>query len=316
MNCKSIFHLALLLIIPFVVLCKKKEKDPIDENSDILLVIIDNNKSNEYASAVNTFKKYDIPYYILKVPKTGIDIQELEDKIYVPTSKGIKMPKYSVIIFPNGRVSFDNADYSQTSESNWQSALSYDQWEFFYDCSRNFGTRLVFLNEYPSNYTSTKVYKEYKGSEAENAYQQKQTIIAESYLSEADVINQSNLNTEGIYHFPAVIVDYNNGITAEPLLYFSEASEFPEKTIAAVSVENNGAHYAAFFMAFGEWSNDSTALNIIWLTWATAKDFKLISGKRITSEEAIKENGIGDYNKYEILFVIITTIITIIITRF
>jgi len=107
------------------------------------------------------------------------------------------MSKYTVIIFPNGRVSFDSADYSQTSESNWQSALTNDQWEFFYDLSRNYGTRLVFLNEYPSIYTSTRVYNEYKGAEAEQVYQQKQTLIAVEDTKEADTINTSNLSTEG-----------------------------------------------------------------------------------------------------------------------
>jgi len=60
MNCKSFFHFIIFIILPLVALCKKKEKDPIDENSDILLVAIENDKSNDYASAVNTFKKYDV----------------------------------------------------------------------------------------------------------------------------------------------------------------------------------------------------------------------------------------------------------------
>jgi len=54
-----------------------------------------------------------------------------------------------------------------------------------------------------------------------------------------------------IYHFPARIVDLGNGVTADPILYFGENQEFPEKSVAAVSVNNNGAQYIAFFMAFG-----------------------------------------------------------------
>ncbi|ORX51381.1 hypothetical protein BCR36DRAFT_325511 [Piromyces finnis] len=307
MNCKSIVQLAILLMLPLVAFCE-------DVTSDFLVITIENDSSNDYASAIKTFKQYDIPYNVFKIPKSGVSNEELDKQIYCTLSNGEKAAKYKVIVFPNGRVSYNHAE--SQSGSNWQSALTYDQWEYFYDYSRNYSSRLVFLNEYPSNYTSTRVYKEYKDEEAERVYQQKQILIAQEDISEAETINNSNLSTEGIYHFPAVIVDENNGISVEPLLFFSENSDIPEKTVAAVLVDNNGAQYAAFFMAFGEWSKDSTALNIVWLTWSTNKDFKHISGTQKTSEDAIKENGVKDYNKYEIIFVLITTVLTIIMTVF
>ena len=70
------------------------------------------------------------------------------------------------------------------------------------------------------------------------------------------------------------------------------------------------------FIFLGEWSKDSTALNIVWLTWATEKDFKYLSGKQITTENALKESGAQGLNKFEMFIAAIATAITLIITIF
>lgn len=41
-------------------------------------------------------------------------------------------------------------------------------------------------------------------------------------------------------------------VKVENLLYFEANKDFPEETLAAVTVDNDGAQYAAFFMAFGK----------------------------------------------------------------
>jgi len=309
MNCKIIIQLALLLVFPLLAFCKE------DAEADILVFVIDGSQSNDYASAIQTFKKYDISHNVVSIQKTGISNEELENYLYKEVD-GQKLPKYKVLVFPNGRVSYDRADYSRTENSDWQSALKYEQWEMFYDYSRNFDTRLVFLNEYPSNYTSTELIHEYKGDEAKKMYQSNQVIIPEEGINEEETLKNAKLTTEGIYHFPARIVDLGNGVTADPILYFGENQEFPEKSVAAVSVNNNGAQYIAFFMAFGEWSKDSTALNIVWLTWATEKDLKHLSGKQISTEDALKESSAQGLNKFEIILAAVATAITLIITIF
>ena len=99
------------------------------------------------------------------------------------------------MVFPNGRVGYD---YSKTSDSDWKSAINYNQWEIIYDYSRNFDVRLVFLNEYPSNYTSTELAYNYDNEEkAKKAYQIKQAIIAEKGVTEENTINSSGFITEG-----------------------------------------------------------------------------------------------------------------------
>ncbi|ORX51382.1 hypothetical protein BCR36DRAFT_411849 [Piromyces finnis] len=315
MNLKSIFHFSILLTLPLIIYGKN------DDPSEILVLTTESNgNTGDYASAMQTFIKYEIPYNVISISQGGISNEELENNLFTISNTGSKIPKYKVLVFPNGRISYDHADYSQTSQSDWQSALRYDQWELFYDYSRSYGARLVFLNEYPSNYTSTSLYREFNEEEAKINYQLKQRIIAEKGITEEETINNSILTTSGIYHFPAKIVDYGNGVTAEPLLYFGETLNYPEKTVAAVTVNNNGALYVAFFMAFGEWSSTSTALNIVWLTWATQKDLKYTSNKKVTTKEAIEENsydsessGLRKYGKSECNFIIIFTILAIFI---
>jgi len=136
----------------------------------------------------------------------------LENNLFNYDNTGGKIPKYKVLVFPNGRISFDHADYSLTSQSDWQSALQFDQWELFYDYSRTFGARLVFLNEYPSNYTSTALYHEYNGDEAITKYQLKQKIIAEKGVIEEATINESILTTSGLVIIRILIKLYLNTI--------------------------------------------------------------------------------------------------------
>jgi len=315
MNCKSIIQYLFLLTLPLIIFGKKD-----DEMPEILVLTTESEgTTGDCASALKTFSKYEVPYHIISISQSGITDNDLEKNLFDVTSTGEKLPKYKVIVFPNGRISYDLADYSLTTQSDWQSALKNDQWEYFYQYSRNYGARLVFLNEYPSNYTGTVLYHEYVGDEAKIKYQLKQQIIAEKGIPEEQTINESILTTSGIYHFPAKIVDNHNGITAKPLLYFSPTNNFPEQTVAAVTVDNNGAQYVAFFMAFGEWSTTSTALNVIWLTWATQKDLKYTSNKQVTTKEAIEENsynsdsaGSRKYGKFEVFLVTISTLIAIV----
>jgi len=311
MFCKSIIQFLFLLSLPLFIFGKNDDMPEI-------LVLTTESEGSDYASAMQTFKKYEVPYHVISISQNGISNQELEKNLFDISSTGEKVPKYKVIVFPNGRISYDHADYTITNVSDWQSALKNDQWEYFYDYSRQYSARLVFLNEYPSNYTGTTLYHEYVGDEAKIKYQLKQQIIAESGIPEEATINESILTTSGIYHFPAKIVDNGNGITAKPLLYFSPTNNFPEKTVAAVTVDNNGALYVAFFMAFGEWSSTSTALNVIWLTWATQKDLKYTSNKKVTTKEAIEENSYDSdgrsrkYGNIGFIFVTISTLISII----
>ena len=72
----------------------------------------------------------------------------------------------------------------------------------------------------------------------------------------------------------------------------------------------------------GEWSSTSTALNVIWLTWATQKDLKYLSNKKVTTQEAIKqiseisESGVAKTSKIEFILIILSTITAIIFNIF
>jgi len=133
---------------------------------------------------------------LVTVNKKGITNEELNKHLFKEVN-GNQMPQFKVLVFPNGRVSYNRADYSRSEDSDWQSAIKYDQWELFYDYSRNYDARLVFLNEYPSNYTSTELVQEYKGDQAKKMYQTKQVIIPEKNIDEEQTLIDAKLTTEG-----------------------------------------------------------------------------------------------------------------------
>jgi len=313
MNFKSLFPIALLLIFSILKVSS--------EDADILIVTIDNSKDNNikynstsYDSITATMKKYLINSHKLSVPTIGILDSDIDEALYIKVNNAT-FPKYKVIVFPDGRVSYD-ASNPNSGNSTWQSAIKPSQWEKFYEYSRNYNTRLVFLNEYPSNYTGTTLYQKLEPDEAIKKYQSVQNIKSEPDIIYAEVVNESKLDTKEIYHYPAIIdqkVIKKSKLKVESLLYFEANKDFPEETVAAVTVDNDGAQYAAFFMAFGDWSTTSSVLNVVWLTWAFEKDFRFLSGLHQNTEQVIKESsGSGKSTKIEILVVTLSTIFTII----
>jgi len=322
MQLKSLLKFACLAVLPTVMAsdCNKLEDLDKDEcNAEILIIttLSENKESNNgdegFKSVVNTIKRFSVPAMQLEIPITGVDTKVIED--YLWQDKENKMARFNAVVFPNGRVSYSS------SGNIWKSAIRGDQWNIFYDYAREGNARLVFLNEYPSNHTGTDLYAGQidNPAEAEKKYKVKQLVTPESGIAEEEALAEAKVDTNGVWHFPAKIQNYNNGVTAEPLLYFEPDDEqnYPEKTIAAVTCENNGASYAGFFMGFGGWSKLSNALNVIWLSWATQKDFKLLSGEQLTSEDAINTISASDKTtKLEVLFVTLTTLFTIFATLF
>jgi len=305
--------------------CLDPENIDKEECSADILIVTTMEKSDEspsYKALVKTLNDNIIKANNLKVPKEGITDDKIDLALYSNVN-GKKIGRYKVLVFPNGRVSYDQNDV-QNSISTWQSAITFNQWEGFYDYSRENDARLVFLNEYPSNYTGTQLYYDINPQESQEEIDKKllgkQVIVPAPDIYEENAIKEAQINTEHIWHFPAK-ENQTPGITIEPLLYFDASPpEYPEKTLAAVLVKNekNGkeANYAAFFLPFGDWNEGSTALNVIWLSWALQKDFKYISGKQISAEEAIKQSGASQTSKLELIFVALCTIFTITVTLF
>lgn len=236
--------------------------------ADILLFITTN---SGYEAPLLTFETYQIEYDNITIPAEGYN-----KPLPLYTEDG--QPKYTSLIFPNGRVSYDyNID-------QWASALRSDQWDILDQYARLTGARMVFLNEYPSSSTGTALANTFVKSTSE-----KQDIIVGDGIPLAESLSGANLSTEGIFHTPTIINPNVNNTTIEPILYFAPLEpNFPEKTIAAALISRQGINIMAFYMSFGSWSKDSMALNILWVTWATRKDLSTLSNSnKLSSEDAI-----------------------------
>jgi len=301
MHFKLLSKLSLLLIGSASVICQEL-------NKNILIVTTEETNSQDLATEaiLQTMAKYNINKDRIKIKPTGIADKDLHDILYDTNGN----PNYKAVVFPNGRISYNNDDI-------WKSAIKDNQWDEFYQYSRTYGTRLVFLNEYPSNYTASVLYN----NQNADVYQSNQIISAAPGTPNAETINSAKLDTYNIYHYPAVIQN-SELITAEPLLYFGPNDYCPEQTVAAVAVNYSGAQYAAYFMAFGGWSKTSHALNILWLSWATEMDLKdltMSTGDSVSTEQALLDVGSGNFfksgairnGKFEILIVALSTLFSI-----
>jgi len=273
--------------------------------ADIAMVIIEDADKDNYSSAIKTCNDYKIEYEAINIPKEGC--QEDINNLFYENVNGFLNAKYKVLVFPNGRISYKNG-------KTWKSAITDEQWLQIEQYARDNDARLVFLNEYPSAATGTKLYKDCVGEDCKFDLSHK--VIAGENAILGEQVNAANLIVnESIYHVPAAINQNVQGITVEPVMYFSEAPpDYPEKTIAAVTVNKEGANLIAFYMAFGNWSKESSALNVVWLSWAIGKDLKHLNGGSIDSNDALKDAASGDIKSInlEVVFVGITTFFTII----
>jgi len=278
-------------------------------NAEVAMVIIEDADKDNYSSAIKTCTDYKIEYDPITIPKDGY--KDNIENLFYNNVDGKLQPKYTVLVFPNGRVSYKDG-------KTWTSAITDAQWDQIEGYARNNDVRLVFLNEYPSTATGTKLYKACDGSDCKFDLTHK-VIADEQNLPLGDTVNSVNLVVnENIYHVPAAI-DPTQGMEVIPVMYFSPAEpDYPEQTVAAVTVNKNGAKLIAFYMAFGEWSKESSALNVVWLSWATGKDLKHLNGGSYDSNGALQDAASGDVksNSLEIVFVTLATLFTILATLF
>lgn len=241
-----------------------------DCKADVLIVTSDNTSIEQdegFKSVVNTLSKFAVPANQLKVKSSGVDDSEIIRILY-KGDKAQNIPRYKAIVFPNGRVSY-NTGSTNEGDAIWQSAISPQQWDIFTSYSAGTKTRIVYLNEYPSNNTGTELA--YPGNKALYKVAQKISISEDSTL--LNELSSYDLNTQDTWHFQAKYRDEEmNKLdlfeSVEPLLYFDAKPEegIPDQTIGAVACSREGSEFAGFFTSFGSWSKTAAVLNIYWLT--------------------------------------------------
>lgn len=105
--------------------------DAITVSSTILVLAEDENTS---VSGTSGLRGYGIPYEVLTVPETGIEIPEL--------ASSDEEGNYG------GFIVLNEAGYEY--EGGWSSALTEEQWDAIHEYQVLFGVRLVHLNVFPS----------------------------------------------------------------------------------------------------------------------------------------------------------------------
>lgn len=280
--------------------------------ADILIVTTEerNAKQNEgFSSIVNTLERFAIPANQLSIPKAGIRDDEITRILYSDPVN--KKGRYKAVVFPNGRVSYANVQDGDDQNAMWSSALTWSQWDLITQYAANTQSRIVYLNEYPSNNTGTTC--------AYTQYNLNQKISLEQEANMIDELANVDLNTEQTWHYPAKIGEEQDlrltyGFEyVRPLMYFEPADSIQERTVAAVECNNQGAEYAGFFTAFGSWSKTAAAINIYWLTWALG-DISKISDQHITAEKALGMSAAPKSIKLAFGCIAISTLFVIIAT--
>jgi len=124
-----------------------------------------------------------IEYDPITIPKDGY--KDNIENLFYNNVDGKLQPKYTVLVFPNGRVSYKNG-------KTWKSAITDEQWLQIEGYARTNDARLVFLNEYPSTATGTKLYKECSG-ESDCKFDLTHKVIADKNIVLAETVNEVNL---------------------------------------------------------------------------------------------------------------------------
>jgi len=292
-----------LALLPFLTFAAAEEHD--DPGSEFVLFVNKDADPSDIASTIRIFEDYQIPYTLKEFSKDGYN-----GNFDFLMENG--QPRFKALVFPNGRVAYKGAEA-------WKSSLTDEQWAYLEDYARKNDGRIVYLNEYPHELTCTEVYNHY-GETNPNAFDKEQKVSAPESTSLHQEINDLGFTTKYIHHYPAVQNPKTaNTCEVEPFLFFDkELPDFPEQTWAAVTAKRDGLNMIAFYLAFGEWSNASTALNIIWLEWALGKNFKQIS----TIEGA---DTLGAFKKTSdakvstaagVVLVTLSTLFTLVVTLF
>lgn len=289
-------------LLPFLSFAAAEPRD--DKDAEIVLFVNKDADQKDIASTIRIFDEYQIPYTQMEFSKEGYTGNF--DFLYRDGQ-----PRFQALVFPNGRVAYKGNEA-------WKSSLTDDQWKYIEDYARTNQARIVYLNEYPHELTCTEVYHSY-GETNPNSFDDVQVVSAADGTSMSKEINELGFNTSGIHHYPAVENPKTKGTCeVEPLLYFNEQlPNFPEKTWAAVTAKRDDISMIAFYLAFGEWSNASTALNIIWLEWALGKNFKQIATTGDDTKSAFgKTSDANMSSSAGVVLITLSTLFTIFVTLF
>jgi hypothetical protein len=221
-----------------------------------ILVIARDNASVAIAS--NVFTAYGIPFTTLIVPQEGAALPALN------SSSGGNFAGFVVA----SNVSYDTGN---TTTSNWQSALTDDQWNQIFAYQVQYSVRMVQYDVYPGSiYGTAAVSTEIGVGCCDSDVEQDLYFTDTSSFPTAGLKTQTgaNVSTIRLWHYPASITNTN---TTKEIAQFGANSQFSSTTTAGV-INNfeDGREQMVFFTSLDtSWSSTSTFIQHAWVHWLT-----------------------------------------------
>ncbi|KAI8807491.1 hypothetical protein BJ742DRAFT_811802 [Cladochytrium replicatum] len=181
------------------------------------------------------------------------------------TTADLATGRYCLVVVTDGSLS-----YLQAGSDQWTSSLNPAQWEHLVEYMRTYQVRAVVLNDYPrAGWSGTDpVYARGVPGCCATGVEQEFYFGDELKGSVGVDIDARRYSTVGLYHYPATVRNDSNDVVV-PVAYFAPSPpQFPTTTVAAVVVKGaDGRETLTFFIAFGDWSDVSRTLSVVWLAW-------------------------------------------------
>ena len=210
-------------------------------------------KGSEITSIKNNFKSYGIPFDVVEFsaasPFTGNLV------LYNKSNE----PKYNLVVISGSELTY------QLSDGTWGSALNPDQWAYLEKYEAQNSIRRVVIGDDISNKVDVTLYDPTKWGESSS----NQPLVVEPSEEVKTIFNQARikitapLDVNDIYHSKVKIVDTT---TTRPFLHYKGTDG---AVAATISKYNDGREVMRFFFGLGTWSQSSTMINHLWLTWGT-----------------------------------------------
>ena len=218
-----------------------------DTNVDGTILVIARDAASA-AVAVKGLNGYGIPYQTLLVPTTGATLPALNS-----SSGG----NFGGIIIASA-VSYDVGGLI-----GFTSALTADQWNQLYAYQLAYHVRMVQYDVWPDATMGVTGL----GGCCATGQEQLVSFSNTTAFPQAGLKSGAGVTTQGLYHYPASIVDHS---TTWEIAQFASNANFSSVTTAAVINNFNGREQMVFFLPFSQdWSPTSNYIQHAYITWMT-----------------------------------------------
>lgn len=194
------------------------------------------------------------PYTVIAIPQAGITLPAME------STDGTTGQFSAIVII--AAVSYYYNGFG------WASALSASQQNMLFTYQTKYNVRMVQLGVYPTDDLGVEAIN-WNGGCCNSGIFQNVTITSTKGFPTAGLIQGSQLDTSGLWHYPAKIVDTTSTST---FLQFGASSDgtWAAGTVAGViSNFTSGRQQMSIFLDTASWSLASNVLSHAWFNWAT-----------------------------------------------